>query len=108
MLHSIDQSDPDLAAVFSEWCTGTTEHRMHYESAYTKISANSGVDQGCPLSTCSWGLRVFGVLRVLRFLRVLRVQGFEGFRVLRVLGFSGFWEFYGFTVLRFYGFTVYG
>ena len=45
MLHSIQQSDRDLA-VFSKWHTGTTEHRMHYESAYTKISANSGVDQG--------------------------------------------------------------
>ena len=51
MLHSIAQTDADLAAVFSKWYTGTTEHRMHYESAYTKISANSGVDHGCPLST---------------------------------------------------------
>ena len=51
MLHSIAQTDADLAAVFSKWYTGTTEQRMHYDSAYTKISANSGVDQGCPLST---------------------------------------------------------
>ena len=50
MLYSIAQTDADLAAVFSKWYTGTTEHRMHYDSAYTKISANSGVDQGCPLS----------------------------------------------------------
>ena len=46
MLHSIAQTD--IAAVFSKWYTGTTEHRMHYDSAYTKITANSGVDQGCP------------------------------------------------------------
>ena len=42
MLYSIAQTDADLAAVFSKWYTGTTEHRMHYDSAYTKISANSG------------------------------------------------------------------
>ena len=51
MLYSIEQTDADLAAVFSKWNTGTTEHRMHNDSAHTKISANSGVDQGCPLST---------------------------------------------------------
>ena len=45
MLRSIAQTDADLAAVFSRWYTGTTEHRMHYESAYTKITANSGVDR---------------------------------------------------------------
>ena len=44
MLYSIAQTDADLAAVFSKWYTGTTEHRMHCDSAYTKISANSGVD----------------------------------------------------------------
>ena len=44
MLHSIAQTDTDLAAVFSRWYTGTTEHRMHYDSAYTKITANSGVE----------------------------------------------------------------
>ena len=48
MLYSIAQTDADLAAVFSKWYTGTTEHRMHYDSAYTKISANRGVDQGMP------------------------------------------------------------
>ena len=42
MLRSIAQTDADLAAVFSRWYTGTTEHRMHYDSAYTKITANSG------------------------------------------------------------------
>ena len=36
MLYSIAQTDADLAAVFSKWYTGTTEHRMHCESAYTK------------------------------------------------------------------------
>ena len=54
MLYSIAQTDADLAAVFSKWYTGTTEHRMHYDSAYTKISANSGVGQGCPLSACGF------------------------------------------------------
>ena len=34
MLHSIAQTDTDLAAVFSRWYTGTTEHRMHYDSAH--------------------------------------------------------------------------
>ena len=54
MLRSIAQTDADLAAVFSRWYIGTTEHRMHYDSAYTKITANSGVDQGCPLSACGF------------------------------------------------------
>ena len=54
MLRSIPQTDADLAAVYSRWYTGTTEHRRHYESAYTKITANSGVDQGCPLSACGF------------------------------------------------------
>ena len=39
MLRSIAQTDSDLAAVFSRWYTGTTEHRMHYESAHSKITA---------------------------------------------------------------------
>ena len=47
----------------SLWYTGTTEHRMHYDSAYTKISANSGVDQGCPLSACGFSAVVDPVLR---------------------------------------------
>ena len=63
MLYSIAQTDADLAAVFSKWYTGTTEHRMHYDSAYTKISANSGVDQGCPLSACGFSAVVDPVLR---------------------------------------------
>ena len=36
---------------------------MHYDSAYTKISANSGVDQGCPLSACGFSAVVDPVLR---------------------------------------------
>ena len=32
MRQSIEQNDPDLAAVFSKWYTGTTEHRMHHDS----------------------------------------------------------------------------
>ena len=63
MLYSIAQTDADLAAVFSKWYTGTTEHRMHYDSAYTKISANSGVDQGCPLSACGFSAVVDPVRR---------------------------------------------
>ena len=63
ILYSIAQTDADLAVVFSKWYTGTTEHRMHYDSAYTKISANSGVDQGCPLSTCGFSAAVDLVLR---------------------------------------------
>ena len=42
MLHSIAQTDTDLAAVFSRWYTGITEHRMHYDSAYTKILPTVG------------------------------------------------------------------
>ena len=36
---------------------------MHFDSAYTNISANSGVDQGCPLSTCGFSAAVDPVLR---------------------------------------------
>ena len=46
MLYSIAQTDADLAAVFSKWYTGTTEHRMHYDSACTKINASSGGGSG--------------------------------------------------------------
>ena len=63
MLYSVAQTDADLAATFSKWYTGTTEHRMHYDSANTKISANSGVDQGCPLSACGFSAVVDPVLR---------------------------------------------
>ena len=63
MLHRIVQSDPDLAAVFSKWYTGATEHRMHFEPSHTKIAANSGVYQGCPLSTCGFSTAIDPVLR---------------------------------------------
>ena len=59
MLYSIAETDADLAAVFSKWYTGTTEHRMHHDSVYTKISANSGVDQGCPLSAGGFSVEEF-------------------------------------------------
>ena len=49
MLFSVAQTDADLAAV---------------DSAYTKISANSGVDQGCPLSTCGFSAAVDPVLQL--------------------------------------------
>ena len=60
---SIHENDANLAAVFSFWYTGTTEHRMHYDSAYTKIGANIGVDQGCPLPTCGFSAVIDPVLR---------------------------------------------
>ena len=63
MLYSIAQTDADFAAVFSKWYTGTTEHRMHHDSANTKITANSGVDQGCPLSACGFSAVVDPTLR---------------------------------------------
>ena len=63
MLNSTEHTDPDLAAVFSRWYTAATEHRMHFDSSYTKISANSGVDQGCPLSTCGFSAANDPVLR---------------------------------------------
>ena len=82
MLHRIAQTDADLAAVFSRWYKGTTEHMMHYDSAYTKINAKSGVDQGCPLSTCDFSTAVdsnfgqFGPLHTGRFGRqTLRLAG---------------------------------
>ena len=36
---------------------------MHNDSAYTKISANSGVDQGCPLSVCGFSAVLDPILR---------------------------------------------
>ena len=63
MLYSIAQTDADLAAVFSKWYTDTTEHGTHFDSANTKISANSGVDQGFPLSACGFSAVVDPVLR---------------------------------------------
>ena len=36
---------------------------MHNDSAYTKISADNDVDQGCPLSTCVFSAAVDPILR---------------------------------------------
>ena len=63
MLNSVEHTDPNLAAVFSKWYTGAAVHRMHFESSYTKINANSGVDQRCPLSTCGFSAAIDRVLR---------------------------------------------
>ena len=83
VLHSSEQTDPDLAAVFSGWYTGTTEHRMHYDFAYTQISASSGVDQGCPLSTCGFSAAIDPVLRfVLADIRRLHDSGAKLFAYL--------------------------
>ena len=46
MQHSIVRTDSDFAGVFSRWCTGITEHRMHYDSVCTKIIANCGGGSG--------------------------------------------------------------
>ena len=63
ILYSIEQTDADLAAVFSKWYTGTTEHRMHNDSACTKISVNSGGGSGMPsLSACGFSAGVVPVL----------------------------------------------
>ena len=42
MLYSVEQTDADLAAIFSKWYTGTSEHRMHFDSAYTKSVPTAG------------------------------------------------------------------
>ena len=55
MLNSNEHTDPDLAAAV---------HKMHFESSYTNIAANSGVDQGCPLSTCGFSSAADPVLRL--------------------------------------------
>ena len=47
-VHSIAQTDADLAAVFFKWYTGTTEHRMHYDSAYTKNQCQQWGGSGMP------------------------------------------------------------
>ena len=50
MMFSLGQHDPELTTVFSRWYTGPTTYRMHYDV----IRANSGIDQGCPLSPCGF------------------------------------------------------
>ena len=66
MLHNFEQHDLDLAAVFSRWYTGTTTRRMDFESSCAKISANSGVAQGCPLSACGFAAAIDPVTRVVQ------------------------------------------
>ena len=81
MLHNIEQNDPDLAAVFSRWYTGTTTHRMHVESSYAKITANSGVDQGCSFTHLCFAAAMDPVLRfVLADLRRLLDDGAKTLR----------------------------
>ena len=56
---------------------------MHKESAYTKISANSGADQGCPLSTCGFSAAIDPVPRfVLADIRGLHDAGAKLFAYL--------------------------
>ena len=47
----------------TRWHTRDTDRRMHFESSHTKITPNSGVDQGCPLSTCGFSAATDPVLR---------------------------------------------
>ena len=58
MPRSLGQHDPELATVFSRWYTGSTTHRMHHDGGYAHIQANSGIDQGCPLSPCGFAAAV--------------------------------------------------
>ena len=58
MMHSLGQHDPELATVISRWYTGSTTHRMHYDGSYAHIQANSGIDQGCPLSPCGFAAAI--------------------------------------------------
>ena len=53
---------------------------MHFETSYAKISANSGVDQGCPLSACGFAAAIDPDTRfVLADLRRLLDDGAELF-----------------------------
>ena len=63
MLDNIEQNDPDLATVFFRLYTGTTTHKMHFESSHAKISTNIGVDQGCLLSACGFAAAIDPVIR---------------------------------------------
>ena len=58
MLYSTAQTDADLAAVFSKWYTGTTEHRMHHDSACT-----AGWIRVVLCQTCGFSAAVDPVLR---------------------------------------------
>ena len=65
MMFSLGQHDPELATVFSRWYTGSTTHRMHYDGSYAHIQANSGIDQGCPLSPCGFAAAVEPISRAI-------------------------------------------
>ena len=63
MMFSLGQYVPELATVFSRWCTGSTTHRTHHEGSYAHTHANSGTDQGCPLSPRGFAAAVEPVSR---------------------------------------------
>ena len=63
VMFSLGQHDPELATVCSRWYTGSTTHRMHYDVSYAHIHANSGIDQGCPLSPCGFAAAVAPISR---------------------------------------------
>ena len=65
MLRSLGQHDPELATVFSRWYTGSTTHRMHDDGSYAHIQANSGIDQGCPLSPCGFAAAIEPISRAI-------------------------------------------
>ena len=58
MMFSLGQYVPELATVFSRWYTRSTTHRSHHGSSYAHTHANSGTDQGCPLSPCGFAAAV--------------------------------------------------
>ena len=64
-MFSLGQHDPELAMVFSRWCTGSTTHRMHNDGAYAHIQANSGIDQGWPLSPCGFAAAIEPISRAI-------------------------------------------
>ena len=65
MMFSLGQHDIELAMVFSRWYTGSTTHRMHNDGAYAHIQANSGIDQGCPLSPCGFAAAIEPISRAI-------------------------------------------
>ena len=65
MMHSLGQHDPELATVIPLWYTGSTTHRMHYDGSYAHIQANSGIDQGCPLSPCGFAAAIEPISRAI-------------------------------------------
>ena len=51
-------NNPTGAILESRWYKGSTTHRMHHDGAYVHVQANSGIDQGCPLSPCGFAAAV--------------------------------------------------